>query len=163
MQESVVRTQAGCLLAPQASASIGIVELRAACALLIPREAILGGNLVLKHKVRTWGVLSRVRFWIECKFEPLMHSIVQCRNAVRRYQREWVFHLDMLFLSLLDEQLGDAGEFFLRRRIDRFLARSWQLWYRVRLVFVHAAGGQNRITTGTLESLRSIDCNAARG
>ena len=163
MEKSVARTQAGCLLAPQASASFGIVELRAACALLTHREAILGGNLVLKHKVRTWGVLSRVRFWIECKLEPLMHSIVQCRNALRRHQREWVFHLDMLFLSLLHEQLGDAGEFVLRRRIDRFLARSWQLWYRVRLVFVHAAGGQNRITTGTLESLRSIDCNAARG
>ena len=88
MQESVGRTQAGCLLAPHASASIGIVELSAACALLTPREAILGGNLVFKHKVRTWGVLSKLRFWSECQFDPLLRAFKQRRDALRRRQRE---------------------------------------------------------------------------
>jgi hypothetical protein len=88
MRDSVERTPACCLLAPRASVRIGIVELRAACALLTPGEAILGGNLVFKHRVRTWGVLCKLRFWSECQFAPLLRAFKRRRDVLRRRQHE---------------------------------------------------------------------------
>lgn len=91
MQEPVERTLP-CLLTSHVTSTIGIVELRAACALWTPREAILGGNLVFKHKVRTWGVLSKFRFWSECQFDPLLRAFKQRWDIVRWRLRDIAWH-----------------------------------------------------------------------
>lgn len=80
------------LLAPHAPATIGGVEPRAVCALLTPRYAKRSGNLGFKRQVHTWGVLSKLRYWSECRFHPLLRVFKQRRDLLCWRLREIAWH-----------------------------------------------------------------------